>query len=205
MLTPNRRTTLAAALALAASPALAAPGVAMPDDMSIGAANAPVKMVEYASLSCSHCAHFHEEVFPTLKSKYIDTGRVRFTLKEMLTAPQQVAAAGFLMARCAGPSRYFNVVDGVFRSQAKWQGANIKPLFVAVAKQNGLTETQFDACLADAAALRALQLRVKRAAEQDGVNSTPAIFINGKSVGGDGVPTLAQVEAAIAAATPRRR
>src|SRR5258708_39808514 len=80
---------------------------ASPDDMSMGNPKAKIEVIEYASLSCPHCAHFNEAVFPTLKAKYIDTGKVRYTLKEMLTEPATVAAAGFMVARCAGPDKYF--------------------------------------------------------------------------------------------------
>ena len=196
----NRRLLIAAGAAGFALPAAAAPGVAAPGDMSLGNAAAPVKVVEYASLTCPHCAHFHATVFPTLKSKYIDTGRVHFTLKEFLTQPEQVAAAGFLVARCAGPSRYFSVVDGIFKSQSQWQAGNIKPILVGVAKANGLTEAQFDACLEDQKQLDALQGRMQRAVEVDKINATPSVFVNGKPVGGDHVPDLAELEAAIAAA-----
>lgn len=199
MTRPTRRQALVLGAALAVAPAgLAkpAPGVAAGDDMSLGPANARVTVVEYASLSCPHCAHFNETVFPAFKAKYVDTGRVRYTLKELLTPPQQIAAAGFLLARCAGPGKYFKVVDEVFRSQARWQSGNIKPIFVEIAKANGVTEAQFDACLQDQAGVAALQARVERAVA-DGINSTPAFFVNGKSVE---VATLADLDVAIAAA-----
>lgn len=169
-------------------------------DMSLGNPKAPVKVVEYASLSCSHCARFNEETFPAFKKKYIDTGRVHYTLKELLTPPQQVAAAGFLMARCAGPSKYFKVVDEVFRSQPRWNSGNIKPVFVEIAKANGLSEAQFNACLADQAALDELQGRVRKAVEQDKVTGTPTFVINGKRLEGSTVPSLVELDAAIAAA-----
>lgn len=197
----SRRLILAAALAFAGlGAASAAPGVAASDDMSLGSPNAPVKVVEYASLSCPHCAHFNETVFPTLKAKYIDTGKVQYTLKELITPPDQVAAAGWLMARCAGPAKYFKVVDEVFRSQARWKQGQIKPVLVEVAKNNGMSEEQFQACLLDEKQLAGLQDRVERSALKDGVNATPTIYVNGKLVGGDQVPELAEVEAAIAAA-----
>jgi protein-disulfide isomerase len=90
----------AALMALAAGPAFAAPA-AEPGDMSLGNPNARVTVVEYASLSCPHCAHFNDDVFPAFKAKYVDTGRVYYTLKEVLTAPQQVAAAAVHSSACA--------------------------------------------------------------------------------------------------------
>src|SRR3569623_1453685 len=98
----NRRAfavAMTAAAGLLPRVAAAAPSV-LPDDMSLGRPTAKIEVIEYASLSCPHCAHFNEAVFPSLKAKYIDTGLVRYTLKEMLTAPATVAAAGFLLARC---------------------------------------------------------------------------------------------------------
>jgi protein-disulfide isomerase len=204
----SRRSALAAGLALAALPGAAAhavPGVAAPGDMSLGNAKARIKVVEYASLSCSHCAAFNEQTFPAFKKKYIDTGRVQYTIKELLTPPAQLAVAGFLMARCAGPSKYFKVVDEVFRSQAGWkEGADIRGMYVAIAKANGLTEAQFEACIQDKAAQAALGERVKRSAEQDGVDSTPTFFVNGVKVASPDIPTLAELDAAIAAAAGRR-
>jgi protein-disulfide isomerase len=204
---PTRRRAIAAGLASAVLPAAAgaAPGLPGPGDMSLGRSSAPISVVEYASLSCSHCAAFNAQVFPAFKKKYIDTGRVRYTIKELLTPPAELAVAGFLMARCAGPSKYFKVVDEVFRSQAQWQpGADIRGLYVAIAKGNGLSEAQFEACIRDKAAQDALGERVKRAAEQDGVDSTPTFFVNGVKVQTQGVPTLAELDAAIAAASRRR-
>jgi protein-disulfide isomerase len=197
----SRRPFVAAALiagALAGGAAIAAPAAA-PDDMSMGNPKAKIEVIEYASLSCPHCAHFNEAVFPTLKAKYIDTGKVRYTLKEMLTEPANVAAAGFLMARCAGPAKYFKVVDEVFRSQPRWQSGAVKPILQEIGAANGVDASKFDACLKDQAAIDAVTARAQRAAEQDGVNSTPTLFINGKRI--ENTPqTPAELDDAIAAA-----
>ena len=192
----SRRAIVAVAAAFAAGPALAA-APAMPQDMSLGNAKAKVEVVEYASLTCPHCAHFNEEVFPAFKKKYVDTGRVRYTLKEYVTAPVQLAVAGWLIARCAGPTKYFAVVDGIFRSQPRWTADSIRPVLLEVAQaQGGLSETQVNACLADKAALDALRARVEKAVEVDNVRQTPSLFVNGQPAGA----TLAELEAAIAAA-----
>lgn len=195
----NRRSALiAAAAALAAGAAIGAP-TPQPDDMSLGNPKAKIEVIEYASLSCPHCGHFNDAVFPTLKSKYIDTGKVKYTLKEMLTEPANVAAAGFLLARCAGPDKYFTVVDQVFRSQPRWTQGNIKPILAEIGATNGVDAAHFDACLQDQAAVDAVVGRAKRAAEQDGVNSTPTLFINGRKI--DTIPqTPQELDAAIAGA-----
>jgi protein-disulfide isomerase len=194
----RRFIALAATAAFVAGAAVAAPA-ALPDDMSLGNPKAKIQVIEYASLSCPHCAHFNETVFAPFKAKWVDTGKVRYTLKEMLTPPQQVAAAGFLMARCAGPAKYFKVVDEVFRSQPRWTDGKIKPVLEEIGKANGLSEAQFTACLQDQKALDALSLRARRASETDGVQSTPTLFINGKKL--ESVPASpAEMDAAIAAA-----
>ena len=194
----SRRGAIAAGAGLAlAGVGRAGAAAVVAGDMSLGDPKAPVKVVEYASVSCSHCARFNEDTFPALKAKYIDTGKVHYTLKELLTPPQQVAAAGFLMARCAGPAKYFKVVDEIFRSQPRWTSGNIKPVFLEIAKANGMTEAQFEACLTDEAALNALRERVRKAVQEDKVTGTPTFVINGRRFEGSTTPTLAELEAAI--------
>ena len=180
---------------------------AAPGDMNLGNPNARVHVVEYLSLTCPHCAHFHETVFPAFKAKYIDTGRVYFTLRELLTAPAQVAAAGFMMARCNGGTRYFPIIGQVFRSQPRWPDGDVKDILLEIAKANGQTEAQFEACLVDEKALAALQARIDYATGTDGVTGTPTFFINGKMVANDHVPTLAELDLLIskALAPPRAK
>ena len=196
-----------AAKAAARAPAVSKPGapVAWPGDMTLGDPKAPIEVVEYASLSCPHCAHFNAEVFPGFKAKYLDTGKAHFTMREFLTPPANLAAAGWLLARCAAPGRYFSVVDGVFKSQSQWvEGADIRAILLKVANDNGLSEAQFEACLKDEKGLAALQERVRRGAEDEKVNSTPTIEINGRRM--DDVPqSLADLDAAIAAAPKKGR
>ncbi len=177
---------------------------ASPGDMSLGNPKARIQVVEYASLSCPHCAHFNADVFPAFKAKYIDTGKVHFVLREFLTPPANVAAAGWMLARCAGPAKYFSVVDGVFRSQTQWvEGADIRAILLAVANANGLSESQFEACLRDETGRQALESRVQRAIDEGQVNSTPTIDINGRRM--TTVPqSLADLEAAMAKAPKRK-
>lgn len=206
MSTRRQILSLALAASVAAGAAVAAPHAAVPaksgklapqaGDMSLGSPKAKIQVVEYASLSCPHCAKFNSDVFPAFKAKYVDTGKVRYTLREMLTPPAEVAAAGFMMARCAGPGKYFAVVDEVFRSQDKWDG-DIKPIFLGIAKQNGMTDAQFESCLTSQANMDAVNQRVKAAIDL-GVSSTPTFFVNGKRY--EGEQTLDKLDAAIAAA-----
>ena len=196
-----RALVLACAAAFAASPVLAAPTVD-PGDMSLGSPKAKVEVIEYASVACPHCAHFNETVVAPFRAKWVDTGKARFVLKEMLTASPTVAMAGFLIARCAGSSKYFKVVDDIYRSQPQWVEGQIKPVLQKVAADNGLDEARFNACLQDQAAIDAVNARAQRAFEQDGVDSTPTVFINGRKL--DKLPqTPAEMDAAIAAAGPK--
>jgi len=143
----------------------------------LGKADAPVTLIEYASMTCSHCANFAVKVYPTLKSRYIDAGKVRYILREFPLDP--LAAAGFMLARCAG-DKYYDVIDALFQSQQKWAFVRDPlPQLLAVAKQLGFSQQSFDECLANQRVLDGIDWVRQRAAEKFGVNSTPTFFING--------------------------
>lgn len=148
-------------------------------DYALGKADAPVTIIEYASMTCGHCAAFHNEGMPHLKAKYIDTGKVRYILREFPLDPVAYAAA--LLARCSGESRFHAVVDLLFKQQRNW-AFNEKPetaLFDTV-KQAGFTQDAFNTCLQDQASYANLQKERQRASQQFGVDSTPTFFINGR-------------------------
>jgi protein-disulfide isomerase len=170
-------------------------------DMSMGPADAKVKVVEYASASCAHCARFNNTVFPAFKGKYIDTGKVNYTLKEFLTPPEEVAAAGFLLARCAGKDKYFTVLDAIYKNQAEmFQTGDFRGVLLRIAQSAGMTEDQFNKCVSDPEALKALNARVQKAVTEDKITGTPTFFVNGKKVA-EGEVTMAQLDAAIAEAS----
>jgi protein-disulfide isomerase len=154
---------------------------ALPDVWQ-GSKDAPITIIEYASMTCSHCAHFHETTYPTLKSKYIDTGKVRFTLREFPFDP--VAVAGFMVARCAGEKR--EAMIGLLFSQQKNWAFSDKPLqgLTALVKQTGMSQEKFDACLQDKALYANINQVFEKASKQFKVDSTPTFFINGKKVSG---------------------
>jgi protein-disulfide isomerase len=174
--------------------------VEQPGDMSLGDPGAKVRVVEYASASCPHCARWDAEVFPAFRAKYVDTGKVRYTLKEYLTEPEALAAAGFLLARCAGSDHYFPVLDAVFKGQTEMvHTGDPRTILRRIAKdQGGLSDDQFSACLKDQAAEKALEARVDRHMRVDKVESTPTFIING--VRTEGEMTLPELDAAIAKA-----
>jgi protein-disulfide isomerase len=193
----------AALLALAAGPAFAAPA-AEPADMTLGDPKAPIQITEYASASCVHCAKFNNDVFPAFKAKYIDTGKVHYTFKEFLTPPVEVAAAAFLTARCAGKDKYFSVLDAVFHAQEEmFTTGDMRGVLLRVAQSSGMTEKQFNACITDEAALKALNARVDKASKEEKISSTPTFQINGKTFK-EGEATLAEFDAAIAAAQAKK-
>jgi len=143
----------------------------------MGKDDAPVTIIEYASMTCPHCANFAVNTFPVLKEKYIDTGKVRFIFREFPFDP--VAAGAFMLARCSG-DKYFAVVDLLFHTQRAW--AVEKPLgpLLNTVKQAGFTEQKFKECLANQKVLDGIEWVRKRAVEKFKVESTPTFFINGK-------------------------
>jgi protein-disulfide isomerase len=169
----------AQALADDVSPAELMKPQALPD-MVLGSDKAPVTIVEYASMTCPHCAHFDETTFPELKKRYIDTGKVRYILREFPLDP--LAAAAFMLARCAGEkdtSKYYAMVDTLFRQQQQWAVAKPLEPLLAIAKQAGLTEDKFKACLANQKLLDDIQKVREQAIDKFKVQSTPTFFING--------------------------
>lgn len=168
-----------------------------PGDMALGRADAPVTVVEYASVTCPHCARWHAEVFPEFKRRFIDTGRVRFIFRELPTPPAQIAAAGFLMARCAGPDRYFEVVGRLMREQSQILSAPRERL-IAIAGDYGMNEAAFMSCVTDEQAIAAMNARVQHAIDR-GVSGTPTFYVDGREVASGEAP-LATLAAAIEAA-----
>lgn len=155
-------------------------------EMSLGPDNAPVTVIEYASMTCSHCAHFSTTTFPEFKKRYIDTGKVRYMLREFPL--DQLAAAGFMVARCAAKDdkqKYFALIDTLFAQQNVWVVQKPLEPLKTIARQAGLTGEAFNACLANQAVLDKIQSVRQRAVDKLGVNSTPTFFINGEKHNGD--------------------
>ena len=161
-------------------------------DIPLGKADAPVTMVEYASMTCTHCAHFHETVYPTLLKDYIDTGKVRFILREFPLDP--LATAGFMLARCADDKRNA-VIDLLFDKQQSWAFTD-KPLegLENVLKQTGLGHDKFEACLKDQKLYDQVNEVRDRGDKAFGVTATPTFYVNGTKVTGEvNVQTLSKI------------
>jgi protein-disulfide isomerase len=167
--------------AQASAEALMKPAGHLPD-IIIGSPNAKATIIEYASMTCSHCAAFHERTWPALKAKYVDTGKARFILREFPLDP--LAAGGFMLARCSGDRREA-MIDLLFKQQRNWAFVE-KPVdaLSALVKQAGFTQESFEQCLTDQKLLDGV-LAVKNQGEREfRVDSTPTFFINGNKFAG---------------------
>lgn len=191
----------ASGVALIATPTVARADALPPadGDMALGSPKAKVQVVEYASLSCTHCAHWNNEVFPAFKKQFIDTGKVRYVFREFLTQPYEFAAAGYLLARRVGPAKYFEVLDAVFHQQdAIYKSGDLWGGLLKIGQGFGLTETQVTTALSDQPALDAVNARVEKAAARDKVEVTPTFFVDGERI--EGGQSLEVFAAAIAKA-----
>ena len=194
MFATGRRQLLLGASALALAGTLGACGGAngtaavSPDDMVLGAPDAPVTLIEYASSTCSHCAEFHETVWEQFKENYIDTGKVRFVFREFPTAPAPVAVAGFQLARCGGANteQYFVRLGELFRQQraifASGSMDGVRRKFVEIGAAAGLSETQVMECISDEAGAERIRRTVDEGSRQFNITGTPTFILNGSKV-----------------------
>jgi len=194
MITRRNAIQLTAAGMLAVLPSLPswAQNVSIPDlaeagplgDVVLGSPDAKVTIVEYASLTCTHCGAFHKGTYPELKKRYIDTGKVRFILREFPLDP--LATAGFMLARCDGNSKYYPITEFLFEQQRTWAFAD-KPLdaLQQMMRQAGFSKDRFESCLRDQKLLDAVNTVKQRASDTFKVDSTPTFFINGQRYPGN--------------------
>ncbi len=160
---------------------LMAPGP-LPDQI-MGKDDAPVTIVEYASMTCPHCAHFAKTTYPELKKRYIDTGKVKYIFREFPL--DQLAVAGSLLARCAGGGdKYYAMIELLFEQQDKWVVRQPLPQLMDLAKQAGFTQATFDACLKDQDMFNKIVQTREQASKDFKVESTPTLFINGEKISG---------------------
>lgn len=152
-------------------------------DMAMGDPGAPVTMVEYASLTCSHCADFDIQVLPKIQENYIETGKVYYILRDFPFDP--IATAAFMLSHCAGSERYFGFIDVLYRQQAKW-AFTPTPMedLKALARQGGISDESFDACMKNQEIFDHVKQVALRGAKTFGVRSTPTFFVNGEKIEG---------------------
>lgn len=157
-------------------------------EMALGDPNAPVKVIEYMSMTCPHCAHFHETTFDAIKTKYVDTGKVYFVLREFPFPQDTASLAAFMLARCTTEDRYFPFVSTLLKQQRAWAApadGDVRGAMLQMSKLAGFTQETFDACLTNAKLAGDVSAVRDRGAEEFGVQSTPTFLINGKAYSGD--------------------
>ncbi len=163
-------------------------------EIYLGSKDAKIILTEYASMSCPFCKRFHEEVFPELKRKYIDTGKIRFTIREF--AFDARASAAFLLARCSPPQNYYSMIDLLFQKQQEWRSSkNPAQTLFQISKEGGFTEETFNACLTNKELLAKLNAIKNRGQNKFGVRAVPTLFINGEKFDQD--PTFENLSKAI--------
>jgi len=167
-------------------------------EVALGSENAPVTVIEYASMTCPHCGDFAVNTFPLVKERYVDTGKVRFILREFPFDP--IALSAFMLARCAGNDKFFPIVDLLFRTQRTWAVERPLEPLLAILKQAGFTEDKFKACLADQKILDGVQWVRDRAAKEFNVSATPTFFFNGRTHVGE--VTIDQFDQLVKSAPP---
>lgn len=187
------QTGFAGSLALAAAPVWAQQARAV-EEMATGAEDAPVTVIEYASLTCPHCATFHNQVYDRIKENYIEPGKVRFVVRDVYFDRYGLWAA--MVARCGGPERYFGIVDRLYEKQAEWSRTEnpreaIAAMY-AIGRQAGLTDEQMDECTGDQAWAEALVAEFQKNMEADDVQGTPTFFINGRKESNMGYEAFAE-------------
>ena len=154
---------------------------ALPEKV-LGDADAPVTIVEYASMTCGHCANFHNDTLPAIKEKYIDTGKARLIFREFPFDPR--AEAGFMLARCAD-DKYFAMVDVLFKQQRNWAAVdNAREALLQIARLAGFSQESFEACLTNQQLLDDVRAVRTRGANDFGIDATPTFFINGNKYSG---------------------
>lgn len=171
-----------AVFAVALTPVQDAQAQIFLEDRAYGDPNAPVTVIEYASLGCPHCKTFHEQVWPEFKTTYVDTGQVYFIFREFPFHLPDLRAV--TLARCGGEARYGAFIDSIFANQSDWMnGGDPMPALNAIARQGGISQEAYDACLADEGLQQSILDRRNLAIEA-GVQSTPTFDVNGTLHGG---------------------
>ena len=166
----------AAVTTLPSRPAMAQAAYAE-GDMVLGSADAPVTIIEYASMTCPHCATFHVETFKDFKAKYIESGKVRFIFREFPF--DQFALQGSMLARCSGADRYFTMLDLLFRQQNKWaKSENPTQALGQIARFSGMSQETFDRCIGNETLMNQILKTRMTAHQEQGVGSTPTFIVN---------------------------
>lgn len=168
------------------APAAAAESLAA-TDMVLGDPKAPVTLIEYASVTCPHCAAFNEQVMPAIKEKYIATGKVKLVFREFPTSPANYSLIGSVLARCAadkagGSEAYFLVTDALFRGQQNWIKENPRPELLKIVAQAGMDEAALDKCLERQELVEVINNNAKEGMEKYKIQGTPSFILDGEKL-----------------------
>ena len=173
-----------------AKPAPAAPKskieTVLPTDMVLGKADAPVTLIEYASVTCPACAAFNTQIIPDVKAKFIDTGKVKLIYREFPTSPANYSIIGSVLARCAaeksGPEAYFLITDALFRNQQAWVSKDARAELTKIVAQAGMDEAALDACVKREELIKIVNENARAGSEEYDVTGTPTFFLNGQKL-----------------------
>lgn len=164
-------------------------------EMVLGAEDAPVTLIEYASYTCPHCANFHNSVFKQLKEEYIDTGKVRFVYREVYFDRYGLWAS--MIARCAGPEKFFGISDLIYKGQSEWTRAGAPADIIDALRKiggvAGLEKDTLEACLQDGTKAQTLVTWYQENATADGIESTPSFILNGTKIGNQSYPSFKEL------------
>ncbi len=167
---------------------LANPDFGRPGDIVLGDPDAPVEIIEYASMTCGHCAAFKLRTFPEIKEQYIDTGKAKYTLREFPTAPVVLSASAFMLARCVPEDRYYRMIEVLFKTQRTWAGVSTaqegRDELEKIARQAGLNSAAFEACLSNDAEYQRIRAVQEQGSEAFEITGTPSLIINGEMLNG---------------------
>ncbi len=207
---PNRRELLAgsaaavSAFALLPAAAFAQTVNGLLDDIPVedevmGNVNAPVTIIEYASMTCPHCKSFHEKIMPQIKEQYVDTGKAKYILRPFPFDGDRRGEAAFMLAKCAPNNNYYPMIDELFRTQNVWgRQGNPVPELLRIAKFAGMTEDDFKACLSNQELLTKIIKGRNKAVKDFGVQATPTVFVNDQKLGDSRFETVSKaIEAAL--------
>lgn len=156
-----------------------------PEDRRMGDPDAPVTVIEYASITCSHCKAWHDTVWPQFKEEFVDTGKVQFVFRELPTPPLDISVAGFMVARCAPEDRYFSVIDILFdRQEQFFTTQDRRGELLNIARAVGLSEGEFDSCIRNEEEVARIDASAQEAATRYRITGTPGFIVNGQTLQG---------------------